>query len=206
LQAIHASVAKQSVSTLPENMRTLLSRQQQACVVATGGRRIHMGLAQSLRAAVGQFGGAPDDYDDYADDDAFAGPEESERGDSAGYDEIYRDEPLRRSPRARERDPRPLALVRPPRTEFSLVAPQDFDDAQHIADRLRADVPVIVDLQSCGPDLAKRLTDFCSGLTYALDGSLEYLGEKVALLSPYNVELSSEAPGALNGRRFLNQI
>jgi cell division inhibitor SepF len=165
-----------------------------------------MGLAQSLRAVVDQFGGAPDDYDDYADDDVFAGPEESARGGSADYDEIYRDESLRRSPQARERDPRPLALVRPPRTEFSLVAPQDFDDAQQIADRLRAGVPVIVDLQSCGPDLAKRLTDFCSGLTYALDGGLEYLGEKVVMLSPHNVELSSEAPGALHERRFLNQV
>jgi len=165
-----------------------------------------MGLAQSLRAVVGQFGGAPDDYDDYADDDAFAGPEESERGDSAGYDEIYRDESLRRSPQSSERAPRPLALVRPPQVEFSLVTPQDFDDAQRIADRLRAGVPVIVDLQSCGPELAKRLTDFCSGLTYALDGSLEYLGEKVVLLSPHNVELSSDAPGALHERRFLNQV
>jgi len=165
-----------------------------------------MGLAQSLRAVVGQFGGAPDDYDDYADDDAFAGPEESERGDSAGYDEIYRDEPLRRSPRARERDPRPLALVRPPRTEFSLVAPQDFDDAQHIADRLRADVPVIVDLQSCGPELAKRLTDFCSGLVYALDGSLELLDDRVLLLAPRDLALSSEAAAGFLEKGFFNQI
>jgi cell division inhibitor SepF len=177
-----------------------------------------MGLAQSLRAAVGQFGAGPDDcadYDDYAGGDTYAGPEEfehgqeasrRERGGSADYDEIYREEPLRRSPGERERDPRPLALVRPPRIEFSLVTPHDFDDAQQIADRLRAGTPVIVDLQSCGPELAKRLTDFCSGLTYALDGSLEYLGEKVALLSPQNVDLSSEAPGALHERRFLNQL
>ena len=174
-----------------------------------------MGLAQSLRAIVGQFGGAHDDYDDYADDDALAGQEEFERGDegqrrgrggSADYDEIYRDESLRHSPPARERAARPLAIVRPPRIEFSLVTPQDFDAAQHIADRLRADSPVIVDLQSCGRDLSKRLTDFCSGLTYALEGSLQYIGETVVLLVPHNVELSSEAPGGLHERRFFNQV
>lgn len=173
-----------------------------------------MGLAQSLRAVVGQFGGARDDYDDYADDDGFAAPAEyerdeaqrRERGGSADYDEIYRDESLRHSPQARERAARPLAIVRPPRIEFSLVTPQDFDDAQQIADRLRAGTPVIVDLQSCGRDLSKRLTDFCSGLTYALEGSLQYIGDKVVLLAPHNVELSSEAPGGLHERRFFNQV
>jgi len=96
--------------------------------------------------------------------------------------------------------------VRPPRIEFSLVTPQDFDAAQQIADHLRADSPVIVDLQSCGRDLSKRLTDFCSGLTYALEGSLQCIGENVVLLAPHNVELSSEAPGGLHERRFFNQV
>jgi len=174
-----------------------------------------MGLAQSLRAVVGQFGGARDDYDDYYDDDAFSGPVELESGDEArprergggdDYDTIYRDESPLRPQQARLRAARPLALVRPPRIEFSLVTPQDFNDAQQIADRLRADSPVIVDLQSCGRDLSKRLTDFCSGLTYALEGSLQHIGEKVMLLAPPNVELSSEAPGSLHERRFFNQV
>ena len=175
-----------------------------------------MGLAQALRAVVDQFGGARDDYDHYDDydDDAFAGPAHYERdeaprresGGSAGHDDIYGDEPLRRSPPPRERAVRPLALVRPPRLEFSLVAPQDFDAAQQIADHLRAGSLVIVDLRSCGRDLSKRLTDFCSGLTYALEGSLQQIGEQIVLLAPHDVELSSEALGGLCERRFFNQV
>jgi len=155
-----------------------------------------MGLAQSLRAVVAQFGGAEDDYDDY-DDDALAGP--------AG-DEPLRDDSPRHSPRARERSARPFAIVRPPRLEFTLVTPQDFDAAQEIAERLRADRPVIVDLQGCEQDLAKRLTDFCSGLAYALEGWLQCIGDDVVLLVPHDVELSSEAPGGLQERRFFNQV
>jgi cell division inhibitor SepF len=175
-----------------------------------------MGLAQALRAVVDQFGGARDDYDDYDDydDDALTGPSGYERdeaprrarGGSADYDDIYRGEPLRRSPSARERDVRPLSLVRPPRLGFSLVSPQDFDAAQQIADHLRADGLVIVDLESCGQDLAKRLTDFCSGLTYALEGSLQHISEQVLLLAPHNVELSSESSGGLRERRFFNRV
>ena len=101
---------------------------------------------------------------------------------------------------------RPLAVVRPPRVEVSLVTPRDFDAAQRIADLLRAGGPVIVDLLGCEPDLTIRLTDFCSGLAYALDGRLHFIGEKVVLLAPHNVELSGAGPGALQERRFFNQV
>jgi cell division inhibitor SepF len=138
-----------------------------------------MGLSESLFAAVGQFGGSRgDDYDDDPDD--------------------YR--PYQR----RERAERPLSLVQPARLEFSVVAPQDFDDAQQIADRLKAGSPVVVDLQACGRDLAKRLIDFCSGLAYARDGRLQLIGEQVVLVVPPDVELSS-ATGDLQERPFFNQ-
>ena len=53
-------------------------------------------------------------------------------------------------------------------------------------------------------ELAKRLVDFCSGLVYACEGDLQYVGEKVMLLAPPEVELSSGV-GGLQGRRFFNQ-
>jgi cell division inhibitor SepF len=96
--------------------------------------------------------------------------------------------------------------VRPQRLEFALITPQDFTAAQLIADRLRAGRPVIVDLQACGPDSSKRLTDFCSGLTYALEGSLQCIGETVIVLLPHGVEVSSDAPGSLPERRFFNRV
>jgi len=183
-----------------------------------------MGLTQSLRAVVDQFGGARDDYDDYDDydDDASAGPAGYERdeaprrepgeaprrepGAGADYDDIYCDGPLRGSPPMSARAARPLALVRPPRLGFALVTPQDFEAAQQIADHLRADSLVIVDMESCGRDLAERLTDFCSGLAYALEGSLQHIGAQVVLLAPHNVDLSSEASGGLRERRFFNRV
>jgi hypothetical protein len=151
-----------------------------------------MSLARSLRAVVGQFSGAQDDYDDhdgYHDDD-----------------ETYSDASLLHAAPAGDRAVKPLAIVRPSRLEFTLVEPQDFEAAQQIADRLRADSPVIVDLQGCGRDLSERLIDFCSGLTYALEGRLDFIGAKVLLLAPRHVELSSEALGGLRERRFLNQF
>ena len=73
-----------------------------------------------------------------------------------------------------------------------VIAPRSFNDAQQIADRFKAAVPVIINLQSVEPDLAKRLIDFGSGLTYALDGGMQRIADKVFLLTPKNVEVSAE--------------
>jgi cell division inhibitor SepF len=40
------------------------------------------------------------------------------------------------------------------------------------------------------PDLAKRLLDFASGLTYGLDGGLQKVSDKVFMLTPHNVDVS----------------
>jgi cell division inhibitor SepF len=73
-----------------------------------------------------------------------------------------------------------------------LVLPRSFNDAQQIADRFKDSVPVILNLQSADSELSKRLIDFASGLTYALDGSMQRVADKVFLLTPRNVEVSAE--------------
>jgi cell division inhibitor SepF len=66
-------------------------------------------------------------------------------------------------------------------------------------------VPVILNLQSAETDLAKRLIDFASGLTYALDGGMQRVADKVFLLTPRNVEVSAEERAKLIDRGFFNQ-
>jgi cell division inhibitor SepF len=73
-----------------------------------------------------------------------------------------------------------------------LVLPRSFNDAQQIADRFKDSVPVILNLQSADTELSKRMIDFASGLTYALDGSMQRVADKVFLLTPQNVEVSAE--------------
>jgi len=86
------------------------------------------------------------------------------------------------------------------------VLPRSFNDAQQIADRFKEGVPVILNLQGCDQELAKRLIDFGSGLTYALDGGMQRVADKVFLLTPRNVEVSAEQRAALLERGgFYNQ-
>jgi cell division inhibitor SepF len=86
-----------------------------------------------------------------------------------------------------------------------LVIPRSFNDAQAIADRFKDSVPVILNLQSADPELAKRLIDFSSGLTYALNGGMQRVADKVFLLTPRDVEVSAEERARLVERGFFNQ-
>src|SRR3954447_15129370 len=54
-----------------------------------------------------------------------------------------------------------------------LVIPRNFNDAQQVADQFKRSVPVILNLQTADHELSKRMIDFCSGLTYALDGGMQ---------------------------------
>ena len=87
-----------------------------------------------------------------------------------------------------------------------LVLPRSFNDAQQIADRFKEGVPVILNLQGSDQELSKRLIDFESGLTYALDGGMQRVADKVFLLTPRNVEVSAEERARLLERGgFFNQ-
>jgi cell division inhibitor SepF len=99
--------------------------------------------------------------------------------------------------------PRP-AVVRPiapmQTAKVHVVAPTKFADAQEIGDRFKGGQPVIVNLQANERELARRMIDFCSGVTYALAGSMDKVADQVFLLTPSNVEVSAEEKRRLQER------
>ena len=111
----------------------------------------------------------------------------------------------RAAPAARRRE-RPERRRRIGVARVHLVLPRSFNDAQQIADRFKEGVPVILNLQGSDQELAKRLIDFGSGLTYALDGGMQRVADKVFLLTPRNVEVSAEERARMLERGgFFNQ-
>ena len=173
-----------------------------------------MGFSEVWNRTLAYFGIAEED--DW-DEDGLATNEELER-DYRARDRHN----VRRLPRRREADDwtesESDASATPARQSHSrlrgvdssqkvhLVLPRSFNDAQQIADRFKDSVPVILNLQNADNELSKRLIDFASGLTYALDGSMQRVADKVFLLTPRNVELSAEERArALDGGGFFNQ-
>ena len=89
--------------------------------------------------------------------------------------------------------------------QVHLVTPYSFNDAQQIADQFKNAVPVIINLQGTDTELAKRLIDFASGLTYALEGGMQRIADKVFLLTPRNVQVSAEERARILEGGFFNQ-
>jgi cell division inhibitor SepF len=117
-------------------------------------------------------------------------------------DDIFADEPPRTGGRTRVL--RPVDNGRAG-VQVHLVVPKSFNDAQQVADQFKEAVPVILNLQSTDTELSKRLIDFASGLTYALDGGMQRIADKVFLLTPRNVEVSAEERARLIEKGFFNQ-
>jgi len=94
-----------------------------------------------------------------------------------------------------------------PRVSMHVVEPRAFNDAKEIGDKLKVNSAVIMNLQHASPELAKRLVDFASGLTYMGGGSIKEVAKRTFLLSPPNVEVSAEeAREMMSDRGFFNQF
>jgi cell division inhibitor SepF len=100
---------------------------------------------------------------------------------------------------------RPLTTTRAAMAKVHIVAPEHFSEAQEIGDVVKQQSPVIVNLQLSDRDLARRMIDFCSGLTYALGGSMEKVAEQVFLITPSNVEVTAEERLRLQERGLFQQ-
>ena len=109
---------------------------------------------------------------------------------------------------------------KPPRKKVSLISsardskmnrvfvaePKEFEEIQVIADNFKNEVPVIINLQKVEQDVSKRIIDFCSGLTYALEGDIRKVADRVFLIIPSNVEVNTREDGLLNEEGFLKSF
>jgi cell division inhibitor SepF len=92
-----------------------------------------------------------------------------------------------------------------PGTKVHVTNPTTFNDVEEVGDRFRNDIPVIMNLAGASETVAKRLLDFASGLIYGLDGRIERVGDRVFLLTPKGVDVSTEERRRLTERGFFNQ-
>jgi cell division inhibitor SepF len=135
--------------------------------------------------------------------------EDDEFEEMLEYDEVQPEmvgPPLSRRAMREEARVASIQAVPSKQVRMHMVEPKSFNDAEQIGQKFKADIPVIINLQQADPELAKRLIDFSSGLTYGLEGGIQRVAEKVFLLSPHNVEVSAEDKRWLREKGFFNQF
>ncbi len=73
-----------------------------------------------------------------------------------------------------------------------LVKPEKFEDASQIADHLNAKHTVVLNLESTGKEVSRRLVDFLSGVAYANNGQIKRVANSTFIITPYNVGVSGD--------------
>ena len=78
-------------------------------------------------------------------------------------------------------------------SQFKMVViePKRFDESPKLVDNLKAKKPVIINLEKLESDTARKIFDFLSGATYALNGNVQKIANNIFVFVPENVDVTS---------------
>ncbi|MDR3363829.1 MAG: cell division protein SepF [Clostridiales Family XIII bacterium] len=155
----------------------------------------------------------------YEEEDNFDEPEPKPYGSqprktyglAAGTEALPKREPLR-EPLARERE-RERENVIPLRGREALqrftekfkivvIEPKAFDECPKLVDSLKTRKPVIINLEHIENDTARKIFDFLSGATYALNGNVQKIAQNIFVFLPENVDVQSGSDTHAQGFKY----
>ena len=88
------------------------------------------------------------------------------------------------------------------KSKITTVRPTSFDDAQTVANCLRDKIPVIINFENTNTEDAKRIIDFISGTTYAINGEIKKVSQNVFVCAPSNVTVTYTEEDKKSGGGF----
>ena len=72
-----------------------------------------------------------------------------------------------------------------------VIEPKSFDECPKLVDSLKGRRPVIINLEKIETETAKKIFDFLSGATYALNGNVQKVANNIFIFAPENVDIHS---------------
>ncbi len=83
--------------------------------------------------------------------------------------------------------------IPPGTTQFKMVViePKGFEECPKLVDSLKAKKPIIINLEKIDSDIARKMFDFLSGATYALNGNVQKVANNIFIFAPANVDVSA---------------
>lgn len=73
-----------------------------------------------------------------------------------------------------------------------VIEPNNFDECTKLVDNLKSRKPVIINLERVETDLARKMFDFMSGATYALNGNVQKVTSNIFIFAPANVDIAAK--------------
>ncbi len=132
-------------------------------------------------------------YDDYEDETT-----------EDNYEETPKESYTLLTRRRESKEENKVVSLHGSQAKVKIIKPETFDEAPQISDSLKENQIVVVNTSSLEPKTAQRLLDFIAGATYALSGELQEVENGVYVLTPANVDVSTDTKGESTPKSFLN--
>ena len=108
----------------------------------------------------------------------------------------------REAPREPEPQPSPrqgqrgnlVSLPTPRKQEIVVLEPASFADAREIAEALKVKKCILLNMRKTDKELARRIVDFLSGISYAIEGNSQKVADNIFLFTPGHMEICFHDP------------
>ena len=137
-----------------------------------------MSMFDNLKSKLG-IDTEADSYIDDTEDEIFAGGQGAPQQD---YEQ----------PEVKQHSNKVVNINATTQLQVVLVKPERFEDASTIADQLNAKRTVVLNLESTGKEISRRLIDFLSGVAYANNGQIKRVANSTFIITPYNVDIMGD--------------
>lgn len=137
-----------------------------------------MSMFDNLKSKLG-IDTEADSYIDDTEDEIFAGGQGAPQQD---YEQ----------PEVKQHSNKVVNINATTQLQVVLVKPERFEDASTIADQLNAKRTVVLNLESTGKEVSRRLIDFLSGVAYANNGQIKRVANSTYIITPYNVDVMGD--------------
>ncbi len=81
-----------------------------------------------------------------------------------------------------------------------VLSPQNILESRELCDHLRANKPIIMNVEGVETPLAQRMVDFLSGAVYSLDGDIQKISSGIFLATPASIEITGDLKDDMNNR------
>ena len=123
----------------------------------------------------------------------------------AAFSEV--DPPRKFTEEKKSQDGRDNRISRNDSSAFRMVViePKSIEECCKLIDNLRANKPIIINLEKVETDLARKMFDFLKGATYALEGHTQRINQNIYLFAPRNVNIKAMVDRATEAGKPANE-
>ena len=82
-----------------------------------------------------------------------------------------------------------VSLPTPKKQEIVVLEPASFADAREIAETLKLKKCILLNMRKTDKELARRIVDFLSGISYAIEGQSQKVADQIYLFTPGHFDI-----------------